>query len=765
MESKEYKPQLSDSNQTHVSIPDGYTSIAPFAFSGYASLESIVIPDTVTVIGGAAFLGCSSLQSVDIPDSVTQIGPKAFEGCSSLQSIAIPKGVEEIDVATFWKCASLESIVISEGVVSLEDSAFYKCAALKSIAIPKSVVSIGDSAFCKCAALKSVVIPGSVENIGERAFSYCDQLTDVVFSNIDACSDLIVGKEAFCNCSSLQSVALLRKVSEFQQDVFCDCDKLSCMVLFDNVGYFTPSKYHHIEGCDVVVNSSAELVKGAIAEGAIPSLVRMLLYSMNFSLQEVSVPISFHKSYFTNEFDIDHRMLFAQRLDDYIEKNPIVFDAASLSWRLGSNTVRALPLNSVETDLLRNVIPFPGGLDPEAEIEAFSPVKIAAKCKVDLGEKALLVNYLKLALDCESQVYLAAQVVCRLGSARSKFEEIARLVSPEPEFIKRSVEVFYKEKIAVLTDRFTALKSGADPAIPEEVGDKMPPRPDKPRLTLADIPEIEPPDYAKPGPFNKKKIERLNEEIRSKYERAVKEREEKVALAAEEYEKAIQEYERVCREREDLLAPWRDREIATLQQEIASQELMLSPLEEMRIEAEELAAFYGREETAARKELHEAMQIRSDLYSCDAIFPKYRTLPAVASMLEYLEAGRCESLSGVDGAYNLYESELRAELIVSKLDKVLGSLESIKESQCLLYAEIKQTNVNLKQLAGQLKSMEDKMCEIMRDAAKNAKTIADFTGQIAKSSAATAEAARTTVSLVARNNELLNSLGYIVALS
>lgn len=58
---------------THITIPEGVTTIEKWAFSGCSSLKSIKIPNSVTTIGDGAFRGCSSLQSIDIPNSVTKI--------------------------------------------------------------------------------------------------------------------------------------------------------------------------------------------------------------------------------------------------------------------------------------------------------------------------------------------------------------------------------------------------------------------------------------------------------------------------------------------------------------------------------------------------------------------------------------------------------------------------------------------------------------------------------------------------------------------
>lgn len=95
-------------------------------------------------------------------------------------------------------------------------------------------------------------------------------------------------------------------------------------------------------------------------------------------------------------------------------------------------------------------------------------------------------------------------------------------------------------------------------------------------------------------------------------------------------------------------------------------------------------------------------QTRRQLYDMNVIFPKYRTLPCVATMLEYLQAGRVTELTGPSGAYNLYESELRANLIIAQLDKVLTQLEQIKQNQYNLYQAVSAANRTLNTISGQL---------------------------------------------------------------
>ena len=93
-----------------------------------------------------------------------------------------------------------------------------------------------------------------------------------------------------------------------------------------------------------------------------------------------------------------------------------------------------------------------------------------------------------------------------------------------------------------------------------------------------------------------------------------------------------------------------------------------------------------------QKPLAESQALLEKLYSSDVIFPKYRNLPALTSISEYLITGRCDSLTGPHGAYNLYEEEIRQNTVIAQLNVVIRNLEQIKQNQYLLYEQVSQIN-------------------------------------------------------------------------
>lgn len=93
-------------------------------------------------------------------------------------------------------------------------------------------------------------------------------------------------------------------------------------------------------------------------------------------------------------------------------------------------------------------------------------------------------------------------------------------------------------------------------------------------------------------------------------------------------------------------------------------------------------------------------------YNLNFIYPKYRGMVPICTLYEYLESGRCFSLLGHEGAYNLYESELRMNLIIEKLDDIIYRLDDIRSNQRMLVSEIKRSNAMIDNLCKSVENIE-----------------------------------------------------------
>lgn len=104
--------------------------------------------------------------------------------------------------------------------------------------------------------------------------------------------------------------------------------------------------------------------------------------------------------------------------------------------------------------------------------------------------------------------------------------------------------------------------------------------------------------------------------------------------------------------------------------------------------------------------LDESKSTLDKLYSLDYIYPKYRTLPALTSIYEYLITGRCEGLTGSHGAYNLYEDEVRKDMVISQLSVVIENLEQIKQNQYMLYQQVKEIQQTTSNIESELRQIK-----------------------------------------------------------
>lgn len=98
----------------------------------------------------------------------------------------------------------------------------------------------------------------------------------------------------------------------------------------------------------------------------------------------------------------------------------------------------------------------------------------------------------------------------------------------------------------------------------------------------------------------------------------------------------------------------------------------------------------------------ETQRLLDKYYDMDIIYPKYRNLVAVSSFHEYLASGRCTNLEGTDGAYNIYENEVRQDMIISKLDDIIRHLEMIEKNQYMLYIAVKECSEKVEKISGDI---------------------------------------------------------------
>lgn len=96
----------------------------------------------------------------------------------------------------------------------------------------------------------------------------------------------------------------------------------------------------------------------------------------------------------------------------------------------------------------------------------------------------------------------------------------------------------------------------------------------------------------------------------------------------------------------------------------------------------------------------------SCLYAKDIIHAKYRNIVAIAQIYEYIDTGRCTELIGPNGAYNLFEQELRQNIIIDRLDQIINQLARLNATMSYVASAIDTTNRILGDISSSLSSLE-----------------------------------------------------------
>lgn len=120
------------------------------------------------------------------------------------------------------------------------------------------------------------------------------------------------------------------------------------------------------------------------------------------------------------------------------------------------------------------------------------------------------------------------------------------------------------------------------------------------------------------------------------------------------------------------------------------------------------------------KALQAAKKNLTEIYAKNVLPMKYRSLSAVATLYEYLETGRCNTIEGHGGIYDTYETDLQRGLIIQTLTDIRDSMYRIEENQQLLYQELQQANRALSSINSSLSEIEKTNAEIAKNTAISA---------------------------------------------
>ena len=156
--------------------------------------------------------------------------------------------------------------------------------------------------------------------------------------------------------------------------------------------------------------------------------------------------------------------------------------------------------------------------------------------------------------------------------------------------------------------------------------------------------------------------------------------------------------------------------------------------EEKRLDRE---SEYGKHLIAVsekpEKQLDATEAALKKLYSINVIYPKYQNLVAIAAFCEYFEAGICTQLEGHEGAYTKFDLEVRLDKIITNLERILDSLDQIKNNQYTLYCALRESQYRLERISGKLDrvmSLSEQTAQNSAITAYNTKCSADNTAAL-----------------------------------
>ena len=302
-----------------------------------------------------------------------------------------------------------------------------------------------------------------------------------------------------------------------------------------------------------------------------------------------------------------------------------------------------------------------------------------------------------------------------------------------------------------------------------EYGISEPKSPRKPIEVSVGHPQM--PVKQKSNIFTKKKVEQEYEEALQKYEVASKEYERILSdyeskvqhfnAKMEEFKKTVQD----LTEKEEIERA-KEREILT--SEIQELDLILKdPDGSIESEKTELVEYsiqdlLEKELESTEEELQALQDNKNKLLSLGVLYPKYDNLIALTRIQEYLITGRCTVLDGPDGAYNLFETEYRSDLIIKKLDDISDKLEQIKENQYQLYYVVSEIQENQRNLHTLFSNAFTEITDALDDISQKGEKANEHLAEISRNSSLTAYNTAKTAYYTKQNNQIMRIMGILM---
>ncbi|MCM1295252.1 MAG: leucine-rich repeat protein [Muribaculaceae bacterium] len=152
---------------TTINIPASVESLGDFVFTGCSSLKNVSASGVYTYDAGALYKNKEILvyapcaANITIPEGITEIADYAFYYNANVKSLTVPSSVTKIGEGAFGNCTSLETVTFQGSNLKEIGNFAFAYTDLTYLTIPSSVVTIGENMMVYANDVKLIVTKGS----------------------------------------------------------------------------------------------------------------------------------------------------------------------------------------------------------------------------------------------------------------------------------------------------------------------------------------------------------------------------------------------------------------------------------------------------------------------------------------------------------------------------------------------------------------------------------------------------------------------------